>query len=529
MSTNMSLHNFFSIAATAVILAACSDLTISEQTGTAPDAAAMTADPAISLRAAQSPDNTISITLNHGEGSATAYISAIADKPLQYAQTLRLVPASEQFVADWSDSTGIDYKLLPTAFYALGSGNTLDIPAGSTCSAENLLTVYSRNLFGTVIDAGRYLLPLVATSSLYEVKDSTILVDVTIREKYVTPEGIELYTGDDMFTVYYLNTAEFDPRLACEMVLEDIFDQNIFPERLVGLGNIIVLRSSMLSYDESTGKVGIEPGNDMRYILEHWTERVLPVQETGRKVCLCIDGGGKGVGFCNLIDFQIDQFVTAAKRLVDTYGIDGVNLWDRNSAYNLVEEKGLPPVNTTSYPKLIKALKEALGQDKLVTVTDHGEPTEYFGDVQAMGGIEVGRYIDYAWHGYCDNTEPIQIVDPWHPDAPMVSASYKRSPIAGLSPERYGCVHTTSYPGRTDFEIKSENITEWVKAGYNPNGISVFYDIHSNRQDEFEAGHTNYPDFVIIAWMDVVGIQLYTNLWSDNVGYSGYNAWVKDW
>lgn len=524
----MSLHNFFSIAATAVILAACSDLTISEQTGTAPDAAAMTADPAISLRAAQSPDNTISITLNHGEGSATAYISAIADKPLQYAQTLRLAPASEQFVADWSDSTGIDYKLLPTAFYALGSGNTLEIPAGSTRSAENLLTVYSRNLFGTVIDAGRYLLPLVATSSLYEAKDSTILVDVTIREKYVTPEGIKLYTGDDMFTIYYLNTAEFDPRLACEMVLEDI-DQNIFPERLVGLGNIIVLRSSMLSYDESTGKVGIEPSADMRYILEHWTERVLPVQETGRKVCLCIDGGGKGVGFCNLTDFQIDQFVTAAKRLVDTYGIDGVNLWDRNSAYNLVEEKGLPPVNTTSYPKLIKALKEALGQDKLVTVTDHGEPTEYFGDVQAMGGIEVGRYIDYAWHGYCDNTEPIQIVDPWHPDAPMVSASYKRSPIAGLSPERYGCVHTTSYPGRTDFEIKSENITEWVKAGYNPNGISVFYDIHSNRQDEFEAGYTNYPDFVIIAWMDVVGILLYTNLWSDNVGYSGYNAWVKDW
>ena len=280
----MSLHNFFSIAATAVILAACSDLTISEQTGTAPDAAAMTADPAISLRAAQSPDNTISITLNHGEGSATAYISAIADKPLQYAQTLRLAPASEQFVADWSDSTGIDYKLLPTAFYALGSGNTLDIPAGSTRSAENLLTIYSRNLFGTVIDPGRYLLPLVATSSLYEVRDSTILVDVTIREKYVTPEGIKLYTGDDMFTIYYLNTAEFDPRLACEMVLEDIFDQNIFPERLVGLGNIIVLRSSMLSYDESTGKVGIEPSADMRYILDCRTNALAGFETTTHTV-----------------------------------------------------------------------------------------------------------------------------------------------------------------------------------------------------------------------------------------------------
>ena len=40
---------------------------------------------------------------------------------------------------------------------------------------------------------------------------------------------------------------------------------------------------------------------------------------------------------------------------------------------------------------VIKAVKETLGADKLVTVTDYEEPTEYFHDVEAMGGIEVGE------------------------------------------------------------------------------------------------------------------------------------------
>ncbi|HAY18285.1 MAG TPA: glycosyl hydrolase family 18, partial [Rikenellaceae bacterium] len=66
-------------------------------------------------------------------------------------------------------------------------------------------------------------------------------------------------------------------------------------------------------------------------------------------------------------------------------------LWDRNANYAVAEEKGFPKVNTTSYPKLIKALREALGQNKLLTVTDHEEPTEYFWDTQATGGIKVGE------------------------------------------------------------------------------------------------------------------------------------------
>ena len=81
------------------------------------------------------------------------------------------------------------------------------------------------------------------------------------------------------------------------------------------------------------------------------------------------------------------------KACLELYDLDGVNFFDRNAGYGQVE--GMPEMNTTSYPKLIKAMREAM-PDKLLTLADYEEPTEYFGDTEATGGIEVGQYLDYG-------------------------------------------------------------------------------------------------------------------------------------
>lgn len=57
-------------------------------------------------------------------------------------------------------------------------------------------------------------------------------------------------------------------------------------------------------------------------------------------------------------------------------------------------------------------MREAM-PDKLLTLADYEEPTEYFGDTEATGGIEVGQYLDYAWSGYMSESEDIQLLDPW--------------------------------------------------------------------------------------------------------------------
>lgn len=523
------IHNIVILGA--LLLASCTDLSVSRFSEEDPDMDEYTADAVFSLRAEQSPDNVVSMTFTYGgsENSAAKGIFLKADKPAESNLTVALASAGEDFVADYSESTGIGYTLLPAAFWRFSGGDMISLAAGASESPVNTLTIFAVNTLGNVLEPGRYLLPLVASSLTEELSDSTIFVDVNVVEPYTDPDGYELYTGEDMFTVFYINTSSFDPRLANDMAI-GFFQDGTY--EYYGIGNIVNLRTSSLEYDETTGKVSILPSADTRYVLEHYAERVLPVQESGRKVCICIEGGGQGIGFCNLDDSQIADFVSSVKRLVETYPIDGINLWDRNSGYDKAGENGFPAMNTTSYPKLIKAIREAIGPDKLLTVVDYEEPTEYFHDTQATGGIEVGQYIDYAWSGYCSENEPVQIVDPWHQGMSQVSDLHPRQPIAGLDRTRYGCVHATIYTGSAD--CREETVTEWVKQGYNPNGISVYYDIRSVIQDKYESGGRWAPDYIIKRWFDdnmitINNPRLYNTIGEHNPSGTKYNKWIKDW
>ena len=517
----------------ALLLASCTDLSVSRFSGEDPDMDEYTGEAVLSLRAGQSPDNVVTMTFTHGEGQQTRDIYLQATRPAESSMTVTLASVGEEFVDEYSEATGIDYQLLPTAFWRFSGGDRLDIAAGSEESQMNTLTIFAVNTLGNVLEPGRYLLPIVGSSLTEELSDSTVFVDVTVSEPYTDPDGYELYTGDDMFTVFYLNTTEYDPRLANDMIIE-IYDSQTNLSSYAGLGNIVNLRTASVGFDSSTGKVSVTPSADLRYVLGHYAERVQPVQDSGRKVCICIEGGGQGIGFCNFTDAQIDDFVASVKRLVDTYPIDGINLWDRNSGYDRVAENGFPELNTTTYPKLIKALRETLGPDRLLTLVDYEEPTEYFYDTKATGGIEVGRYIDYAWSGYCSENEPVQIVDPWHQGMSPVSELHPRQPIAGLDAKYYGCIHATWYT--SEDTAQSEKIEDWVQNGYRQNGISVYYDIHSIRQDRFEGSAWAWPSYVLGLLANDTDIQIQINMGRlrnpigpDNPGGNQYNKWVKDW
>ena len=385
------------------------------------------------------------------------------------------------------------------------------------------LRLFAMNPLDNVLDAGRYLLPLSVSSLWNGTTSKNIYVDVTVRDTYSDPDGYELYMGNDMFTVFYLNTAVFDPRLANDFILENISDRNYHR----GLGNIVNLRQASIFYDSKVDKVELKLNNDLRYVLEHFTERVLPVQESGRKVCICIDGGAQGIGFCNLTDNQIGEFARSVKKVVDYYGLDGVNLWDRNANYAVSEEKGFQKTNTTSYPRLIKKLRELLGPNKLLTVTDYEEPTEYFWDTEATGGIRVGEFIDYAWSGYCANDEPVQIVDPWHKELPSVSKLHPRKPFAGLNPRRYGVSNVTCYRKQDDSLFALE---QYDKSEFTNSNISVFYDVRSILQDSYEGA--NIMDAFIRVWYGSylqISPRRLTNYVFTPSHPTNYNKWGKDW
>lgn len=509
------------VALPVTLLTGCRDLSIEY----APDALQDLSgkETTISLRAENTADNVLKVVLRKGDGFKTFGLFADATHPAKDEQIIQINVGDEKVVKEYSRMKGIDYKLLPEPFYKFIDKRTLDLHEGATSTAVTQLRLFAMNPLANILDAGRYLLPLSVSSLWNGSTAKNVYVDVTVRDTYSDPDGYELYKGEDMFTVFYLNTAVFDPRLANDFILENFRDRNYHR----GLGNIVNLRQASIYYNSKSGKAELKLNNDLRYVLEHFTERVLPLQESGRKVCICIDGGAQGIGFCNLTDNQIGEFAGSVKKIVDYYGLDGINLWDRNANYAVSEEKGFPKVNTTSYPKLIKRLRELLGPNRLLTVTDYEKPTEYFWDTEATGGIKVGEYIDYAWSGYCGSDEPVQIVDPWHPELPAVSKRHPRKPFAGLNPRRYGICNVTCY---RKLDESLFTLGQYDKSEFTNSNISVFYDVRSVLQDSYEGA--NIMSQFLGVWYSndlQINVRRLTNFVFTPSHPTNYNKWGKDW
>ena len=331
---------FLTLSLVAVV--SCTDLTFYSETGLQPDAEAWGKDMSVSLKTKQYTENTVELTLTNEYGVTSTELDLVLRSTRPAGQRLSVdLTIDESLLRGYENEAGLGVgtmKILPSAYYRFTDGTYISLPKDSRESTPYGLEVYARNSVGQSLASGRYLLPIIASSS-QQLAENTVFIDVTVPEPYEDPDGVKLYSGREMFTVFYLNTSMFDPRLANDMVIMTDYDQDA-PR--VGIGNIVNLRAASVGYDETTSEVSVVPSSDLRYVLEHYAERVAPVQESGRKVCICIEGGGKGVGFCNFNDDQITDFVAGVKNLVDTYRLDGINLWDRNAGYG---QEGLPPMN----------------------------------------------------------------------------------------------------------------------------------------------------------------------------------------
>ena len=518
-------------------LMACAADTVEQQGGKLPDKEPLETVSGM-LRSGNSSEKTIDVLLTEGSGGFVM-------RNFYFQQTK---PASDGLSLDaWIDATLLDdynaaeeveRTLLPEANYEFPDGKALDLSPEAQRSALKRI-----KFSATGLAAGEYVLPLTVAGQDAPDANKTLYYNVSVRQPYT--DEYALHDGHDLFFVFYINTNDFQPLLAQDYIMRKKLARGTTVAWYDAVGNIINLRTVMLDYDAATGRALLNLGNDMRYVLDHAVKYIRPLQEHGSKVCISIEGSGKGLGFCNLTDGQIVDFVAQVKTVVEEFGIDGINLWDRGSEYG---KEGMPAMNTASYPKLIKALREALGREKLLTVTVYEEPTSTFWDTQATGGIAVGDYIDYAWSGYNRESEVPQLLDPWHPELAYVS-DYTQKPIANLPKERYGCINFPIY-STSAMEISTAieqilytDMLDWVP-NYKPNNIIVFDDLHTNLQDNYEA----YWDIMFADCCTVMDSENRYLLGSRS-GYSytldkyrmdlqpgpsgelisGYGKWKKDW
>ncbi len=534
MKTNyiQSLFAAFLCAAACAGFTACESDTIETSGGKKPDQEALQ-NVYGKLRSGATAGNTVSVLLAEGEGSGISTFYFQQTKPA--ADAVTLAARGDASLADaYNEAEEVERTVLPAQNYEFPDGASLDLSKDTQRSAYKRIRFLASGLI-----PGEYVLPLTVAEEGMPDDAKTLYYNITVRQPQVG--DIELHKGDDLFFVFYINTDQYQPLLVDEYFMQKKKARGATEPLWYNLiGNIINLRTVRLDHQAESGRAILSLGDDMTYVLGQAVKYIRPLQDKGRKVCISIEGAGSGLGFCNLTDAQIADFTAQVKTVIDTYQLDGINLWDRNSGYG---KEGMPAMNTTSYPKLIKSLREALGTEKLLTVTVYDRPTETFHDVDACGGIAVGDYIDYAWSGYNSDKEAPQLLDPWHPTETYVSA-YNQKPIANLPAERFGCINFPIYAGAESEEEammhEPEFLAEWVDMGYKPNNIIVFADLRTNLQDKYEG----YWDTVLDVHCDYMdetsSIYLgsrngYTYLIDLNRGLGnypekgGYGKWLKDW
>lgn len=536
MKTNyiQSLFAAFLCAAACAGFTACESDTIETSGGKKPDSEALQTVYG-KLRSNASAGNSIDVLLTEGEGFVTRDFYFQQTRPA--AEAVSLTARADASLADAyneSEEEEIVRTVLPAENYEFPDGTSLDLSKDAQRSLLKRVKFLASGL-----NPGQYVLPLTVAEQGAPDDNKTLYYNITVRQPQLG--DTELYTGDDLFFVFYINTDQYQPLLVDEYFMEKKKARGATEPLWYNLvGNIINLRTVRLDLEAESGRAILSLGSDMTYVLGQAVKYIRPLQDKGRKVCISIEGAGSGLGFCNLTDAQIADFTAQVKTVVETYELDGINLWDRNSGYG---KEGMPAMNTVSYPKLIKSLREALGAEKLLTVTVYDRPTETFHDVEACGGIAVGDYIDYAWSGYNSNTEAPQLLDPWHPDEPYMSA-YNQKPIANLPAERFGCINFPLYPGASTEEEammqEPEFLAEWVGNEYKPNNIIVFADLRTNLQDSYEGSwegtlcvHCQYLDKESSIYLGSRNGFRYSFDLNRGLGdypeKGGYGKWLKDW
>ena len=443
----------FGLAA-ALSLIACTDEEVTYKVGQLPDEEAMTTVTGV-LRSSKSLRDRVPVHLTEGDEDVVS--DKIYYKLTQAApQAMTLTAAPDlTLVEAYNIANGTNLTPLPVANIRLSNNGKIAVPAGARMSDKIELTIESNGL-----EPGIYLMPVVVDATENGNEQQVLYYGVTVREfdENIYQSGnessnIELDT--EWTTVFYLNTSEIQAHYA-DYVAWEKQDMTTFESvYTASLGNIVNLRIAQVGYAPDSKRALFAPTSDLRYTVEHADKYIRQMQDKGRKVCVCIEGGGSGIGFCNMTDAQIADFVGQVAVFITTYRLDGVNLWDRGSGYG---KEGMPVVNTASYPKLIKALHEAM-PDKLLTVVDYDEPTASFHDTALTGGIAVGDYIDYAWHGYVSETEPIAFVNPYN-QFTSYEQRYSRKPFDGLDESRYGNVNVPFYSEKSDL-FMDMNMDMW--------------------------------------------------------------------
>ena len=407
--------------------------------------------------------------------------------------------------------TAQEHKVFPVENLTISQNGELSATSGKLESSDLTITLVSEGIDKYARE--NYLIPIVVNTANGAEADNAVFY---YRMQAVRDDPREVVGDFAPVYVGYVNTEKVKPEVVNQFHISAT-DLETFNETYYKFLDIVNLNVAQIKYDAANARPVLHLNTDISFVLNHPEKYIAPVQQEDRKVCLVIKGGNDGIGPCNLNDAQRANLVYQIKTVVQKAGLDGVNVWDEGAGYG---KDGRPDVYAASYARFLKALREAM-PGKMITVVDVGEPTENFGE--PIEGIEVGKVIDYAWHGY-----PAEIVNPW-------KEGEKRKPIAGFEKRQYGGVILPIVNLNDLMHINAAVLqTELIEEGLD--NVFVFSDIPVfTHQKESETSGGVYSILVnelydTIDWDTFTGTQ-YSVVCTTKFGEGGYtaNIWEKDW
>ena len=494
-----------SLSAGALMLAACSEETFTREIGSMPDEDAITGVSA-ELYRPSSMNGIIRLI----EEDVTDQLRIRLSQAAPEAVNVTVAPDAELCEA-YNKEHGTDFALFPVENVSFGSGNgAVAVEAGKKESADLTVTFKREG-----VEKGRYLLPVRATVAGETVSAPDQQQVHFYRLLVIEPTEATELAVYPFKMVGYVNTDEMNPLIGngflCEVT--DMIEFNMVEQTCF---DIEILRTASIGFDKALQHPMLKLNPDLQYILENREQYIVPLQKNGHQVLFCITGSSDGLGFRNLTDEYIADFVYQVEKVVTGYRLDGVNFFDIESVY---DKEGMPAIDPTSYAKLIKATKEALGAEKLVTIACDAASSEELS--VAQDGIEAGQYLDMAWSGIFD-----EVVDAY-------TENGKLKPIAGLTQSQYGGVMLKTNNTTKQEELKAI-LTPQITALYresNCGKLFVFWDMPTTSAG-YEQGPVDTFNMVaeaLIDW-DMIYDDLYFYMysWQDRIVH-GYGRFKKDW
>lgn len=292
----------------------------------------------------------------------------------------------ESVLASYNQKNGTNYVAYPKDLVEFQNNGQVIIPAKSTTSESIGIKIKSNT---SAVPEDVFVIPVKATSSSISNASLDYLLfvkDLTKGASATKDNGLKVFSIIEANNVNPLMHLAFNLKNSGK----PLFDH-------------VVLFSSNINYNATTGRVYINHNENLSHILQNRDKYIKPLQDRGIKVSLSLLGNHDFSGIANLSDETIKYFAQEIKKTCEAYGLDGVFYDDEYSAYVYPAPAGFEYPSNQRAAKLMYEVKRIMPKTINMAyvysrTNNFGE--SWWGEFNGIEEAEAGEYVDYAIHDY---------------------------------------------------------------------------------------------------------------------------------